>query len=320
MIYTVVGARPNFIKIDPKLPQVLVHTGQHFEPKMSRVFFKELELPTPKYNLGCKGKQVGKMIDKLRLILRRDKPSLVLVFGDTHSSVAGALAAKYEGIKVAHVEAGMRSGDKTMPEEINRITIDHVADVNFCTNPIAVMNLLREGITEHVYEVGDPLVDTLFRFIPIQNTPDKGKYILVTIHREVNANKKWMDQFMKILGETDEQYVFPVHPRTKRVLKAPKNVKVIDPQSYGEMLSLQSNAKKVITDSGGVQRESAWMNVPVIVMRDRTEWIDLERQGKIRLSDFNNLKHDIESFNPLPTGAPRNGANVKIKDILVKYV
>lgn len=318
-IYTVVGARPNFLKIDPELPQTIIHTGQHFHDNMSAVFFRELGLPKPKYNLKCKGYQVGKMIDKLREILKKDKPDLVVVFGDTNSAVAGALAARYEHIKVAHIEAGMRSGTD-MPEETNRIIIDNIATVNMCANSEAVYNLNKNGIVKDYYEVGDPMIDTLYRFLPITATKNKGKYILLTIHREVNATKDFLAKLFKILKDTDEQYIFPAHPRIKKFVKAPKNVRIIKPVGYKEMLSLEANAKKIITDSGGVQREGAWLGIPVIVVREETEWNDLLKRGSLVLGNLDNLKHLIENFRSPVFGAPTKGANKKIREILVKYV
>lgn len=318
-IYTVVGARPNFLKIDPELPQTIIHTGQHFHDNMSSIFFRELGLPKPKYNLKCKGSQVGKMIDKLREIFKKDKPDLVLVFGDTNSSLAGALAARYEHIKVAHVEAGMRSWTD-IPEELNRIIIDNIATVNMCANNEAVYNLNKNGIVSDFYEVGDPMIDTLYRFLPIPNTKNRNKYILLTIHREANATKDYLAKLFKILKDTKEEYIFPAHPRLIKFIKPPKNVKVIKPVGYKEMLKLESNAKKIITDSGGVQREGAWMNIPVIVMRDETEWKDLLNRGSLTLGNLGNLKHLIETFKPPVFGAPQKGANKKIRGILAKYV
>lgn len=318
MIYTIIGARPNILKVDAELPQTLVHTGQHFSDNMSEVFFEELKLEKPKYNLKCKGHEVGKMIDKLRVILRQDKPSLVIVFGDTNSSLAGALAARYEKIKVAHIEAGMRS-HTDMPEETNRVIIDHIASVNFCANENAMANLSREGLN-NMHLVGDPLVDTMMQFMPIERSKLYREYILVTIHREVNANQEWLQKFLDILGQTEELYIFPAHPRVKKFLKAPKNVKIISPVGYKKMLSLESNAKKIITDSGGVQREGAWMNIPTIVMREETEWVDLLSQGRLTLANLDNLKEKIETFKVPLCGAPMPGINKKIKEILVRYI
>ena len=188
-IFTIVGTRPNFIKIDPSLPQTIVHTGQHYDYRMNQVFFSELEIPKPKFNLNCKGNELGKMIDRLTKLLKKERPSLVIVFGDTHSSLAGALSASYLNIPVVHIEAGLRSY-QPMPEEINRVLIDHLAKVKICPNTYAAHNLLREGITKDVYVVGDPSFDSLCRFIPIKRTRNWRKYILLTLHRNFNVDNK----------------------------------------------------------------------------------------------------------------------------------
>ena len=314
-LFTVVGARPNFIKLDPTLPQTIVHTGQHYDQNMSGKFFEELGLPEPAFNLGCNN-EVGKMVDRLRELYRQEKPDLILVYGDTHSSLAGALAGAYEKIPVAHAEAGMRSFTN-MPEEINRKLIDHIATVNLCVNEESLVNLQKEGLDG--YLVGDPMFDTLNRYLPIKKTANAGKYILITIHRE-DKDKKWLQEFMKILEKTNEQYIFPRHPRLKGMFKAPKNVKIIPPQPYKKMLSLEANAKKIITDSGGVQKEGSWFNVPVILMRKETEWKDLVSSGKIKLADLTNVAEYIETFKGVMTAPPLAGANKRIKEIIAKYI
>lgn len=314
-IFTIAGTRPNFIKVDPGLKQTIVNTGQHYDRNMSSVFFNGFK---PKYNL--KQTTVGGMIDELRKILAKNQPDLVIVFGDTNSSLAGALAAAYEKIPVCHIEAGLRSYTN-MPEEINRKIIDRLAKVLICPNDIAEANLKKEGIVNDVYVVGDPLSDALMRYIPIVKSKDYQKYILVTLHRENNANKEFVKKFMDILGGTDYQYIFPAHPRLKNILTTkPKNVKIIEPVDYEEMLKLESNALKIITDSGGVQREGAWFNVPVIVMRNETEWLNLIEQGSIKLSNLNTLKYDIENFKGAVVAAPLPGVNKRIREIIFKYL
>ena len=313
-IYTVVGARPNFIKLDPDLKQTIIHTGQHYDDNMSKVFFKGLKIKKPKYNLGCT--EVGEMIDKLRVIFRKDKPDVVLVFGDTNSSLAGALSARYEKIPVIHIEAGMRSYTD-MPEEINRVVIDHLAKINFCANEEAGMNLFKEGLEDTIQTVGDPMFESFLRFTPIKKSKDYQKYILVTIHRETNSTPKFLKEFLKILGKTKEKYIFPAHPRIKKLLKnVPENVEVREPVGYKEMLSLESNAKKIITDSGGVQREGAWMNVPVILMREETEWKNLVSQGSVRLSNLDQLENDIINFKGAIVSAPSKNTNKRIREII----
>lgn len=317
-IYTIVGTRPNFIKIDPELKQTIIHTGQHYDDNMSKVFFKGLKIPKPKYNLGCT--EVGEMIDKLRPILRKDKPDLVIVFGDTNSSLAGALSASYEKIPVAHIEAGMRSRTN-MPEEINRVVIDHLSKINFCATEEAGTNLFKEGLEDTIHLVGDPMFETFLRFTPIKKTKNNKKYILVTLHRETNANPVFMKKFLAILGKTNEQYIFPAHPRVKKLIKyVPKNVEIIDAVGYKEMLSLESNAKKIITDSGGVQREGAWMNIPVILMRDETEWKNLVKQGSVKLSNLHELTNDIINFKGSIVSAPTKGINKRIREVIFNKI
>lgn len=323
-IFTVVGARPNFMKVDPELPQTLVHTGQHYDYRMSKVFFEGLKLPEPEYNLNCT--EVGQMIDKLRALFRREEPDLILVMGDTNSALAGALAATLENIRLAHVEAGLRSYDMTMPEEKNRVLIDKVASVLFCPSQGAALNLLKEGIKDNVHIVGDPLLDAMGRFLPIKKGRNYRKYVLLTMHRNFNVdNTDILERVLKAIGDSGERAVFPVHPRTRKMLRTltvPKNIKLIPPQGYKEMLRLISDAKKVITDSGGVQREAAWMQVPVIILRDTTEWTDLVGRGAAIL--VGTRPHDITTairdFNGSIYSPPEANANERIKSILYRYV
>ena len=312
-IITIVGARPNFLKLDPELKQTIIHTGQHYNKNMSDVFLRGFKV---KFNLKCK--KVGQMIDKLRPILAKEKPNMVLVFGDTNSSLAGALAASYEKIPVAHIEAGLRSYTD-MPEEINRVIIDRISNLKFCPDNNSLLNLIKEGLEGNSFIVGDPLIDTLSKYLPIKKT--KGGYILITIHRESNSNEIFIKDFFKILENTNENYVFPVHPRIKKIVKkVPKNIRIIEPQEYKKMLELESNAKKIITDSGGVQREGSWMNVPVILMRNETEWTDLVKKGSVKLSNLENLKNDIENFKGVISSPPLFGVNKKIREIIFKYI
>ena len=328
-IFTIVGARPNFIKIDPKLPnQVIVHTGQHYDYLMSQTFFEELELPKPTFNLNCKSSEIGKMIDKLSKLFAKEKPNMCIVFGDTNSSLAGALAASYQQIPVAHIEAGLRSFNRKMPEEINRMLIDRLATVRICPNFYSEKNLISEGLTENNFVCGDPMFDTFLRFIPIKKTRNWHKYILVTLHRNINVDSEVnLKNILEALAESKEQFVLPLHPRTKKNLKLfkikiPKNVKVTNPQTYKRMLSLISNAKKVITDSGGVQREAAWMNIPLILLRTETEWIDLPAKGQAVLvgTDKERIKEAIRDFKGMVIGPPEGQVNDKIRNIIYKYL
>jgi UDP-N-acetylglucosamine 2-epimerase len=327
-IITVVGARPNFLKIDPELKQTILHTGQHYSFNMSESFFGELKLKKPKWNLKCKGNDVGKMIDKMRPIFKKEKPDLVIVIGDTHSTVAGAMAAVYEGIKVAHVESGLRSHDMQMPEEINRVIVDRISTIKFCPNAESENNLKKEGIRNGVYIVGDPSLDTFLRFIPIPKGKDYKKFILLTLHRNFNAdNVKVIKEIFSAIAESGERVIFPIHPRTEKNIKAfkikiPRNIEVIKPQTYKGILQLISDAKKVITDSGGIQREASWMNTPVIILRDETEWKEIITSGAGILVGNNKerILEAIRSFSTLMVGAPMHGANKRIRDILYKYL
>lgn len=325
-IFTIVGARPNFIKVDPLLNQTIVHTGQHYDFKMSEVFFKGLNLPKPKYNLATT--DVGQMLDKLLALLKKEKPSLVVVIGDTNSAMIGAMAAAMQAIPVAHVESGLRAHDLRMPEELNRIIIDKVAKVKFCPNQSAAMNLLKEGISEDVHIVGDPLFDAMGRFTPFKRSKNYRQYILLTTHRNFNVDSKEpLQNILEAMGECGEQVIFPIHPRTRKAIKAlklkiPKNIKWTQPVGYEQMLKLISNAKKVVTDSGGVQREAFWMSVPVIILRDGTEWEEIINKGGGVLvgTDKAKIVDAIKNFKGKITVPPQPDANGRIRNILYKYV
>lgn len=325
-IFTIVGARPSFIKIDPEIPnQVIVHTGQHYDYKMSKVFFQGMKLPTPEYNLKCT--EIGKMIDKLLQLLSKEKPDLVIVIGDTNSALAGALAASMANIKVAHIEAGLRSYDMTMPEEKNRVLIDRISYLLFCPNNAAALNLMKEGTKENVFVVGDPLFDSMGRFMPIPKSRNYQKYNLLTTHRNFNVdNPERLQSVLDAIGESGVQTIFPVHPRTRKMLKnivkLPENLVFKPPQGYKQMLALISNAKKVITDSGGVQREAYWMNVPVIILRENTEWNEIvgRRGGILVGTDKARILDAILNFRGAVNSPPEANVNKRIREILYKFV
>ena len=325
-IVSVVGARPQFIKCAPvsrtirkQHEEILVHTGQHYDPEMSDVFFEELDIPRPDYNLGIgsgtQGEQTGKMIIEIEKVLLKEKPDLVLVYGDTNSTLAGALAASKLHIKVAHVEAGLRSFDRAMPEEINRVMTDHISNILFCPTDTAVMNLKNEGITEGVYNVGDVMVDALkynqkiaeekSTILQDLNLNPK-EFLLATVHRASNTdNKENLSSIVEAFSDSKETIVFPIHPRTRKCLKeynlwekVLKNTKVIPPVGYLDMLKLESNARKILTDSGGVQKEAYMLGVPCITLRDNTEWVETIEEGWNILTgaDYEKIKHAIENF------------------------
>ncbi len=305
-IISIIGARPQFIKAKPvidefkkkKIGHLLVHTGQHYDYEMSKVFFEELGIDEPDYNLGVgshmPGRQTGIMTERIETVLSKEAPGLVMVYGDTNSTLAGALAAAKLAIPVAHVEAGLRSFDRAMPEEINRVLTDHVSEVLFCPTRTAVRNLAAEGVKSGVFLTGDTMYDAILRSIksaarrsgvlPDLGLEPKG-YILATIHRQSNADcisnlRKIFAAFARI----KEGIVLPLHPRTganlKRYgIKIPKNVMAMKPVGYLDMLMLEKNARLIMTDSGGVQKESYWLEVPCVTLRTETEWVETVVSG-----------------------------------------
>ena len=308
---SIVGARPQFIKaalISRKLrekgvTEILVHTGQHYDFDMSDVFFEELNLPKSDYYLGIgsgsHGWQTGKMLIEIEKVLLKERPDIVLVYGDTNTTLAGALASAKLHIPVAHIEAGLRSFNKKMPEEINRILTDHVSDLLFCPSETAVENLKREGIFKGVYLVGDIMLDIALevsKTVNIDEVLNKYKlpyknFVLTTIHRAENTDNKenlfaiW--EALKELALKGIKIFFPVHPRTRKALEKygfleqtiPENLTLSKPVSYKEMIALETAAKVVITDSGGVQKESIYFGTPCVIPRNETEWIELVELG-----------------------------------------
>ena len=308
-VTTVVGARPQFIKMAPvsrelrkHFEEIVIHTGQHYDYEMNRIFFEQLNIPEPDYYLGVgsgsHGYQTGEMLKKIEEVLVREEPDIVLVYGDTNSTLAGALAAVKLHIKVAHVEAGLRSFDKRMPEEVNRVLTDHVSDYLFAPTETAVKNLHNEGIREGVYLTGDVMYDALLHNIRIARKESKiltelgltpGEYILATVHRAENTEgRERLESIIEAFIESGELIVFPAHPRTRKYLEAYSlidevekagNVLMIPPVGYLDMLALEENARKILTDSGGVQKEAYFLKVPCITLRERTEWIETVEDG-----------------------------------------
>ena len=317
------------------MEMILVHTGQHYDFEMSQVFFQELKIPKPDYNLGVgsgsHARQTAKIMEKLEPVILRENPGLVIVVGDVNSTLAGALTAAKLNIPLTHIEAGLRSYDKTMPEEINRVLTDHISDFLFCPTETAVKNLKKEGITRGVYNVGDIMYDTLMiSKLKIQKSKLLEKvglkpkqYLLLTVHRASNTDN--LDNLRKIVmavKESGEKIVFPVHPRTKKQLKKLKiknlKFKIIAPQSYFNMLVLEKNAKKILTDSGGVQKEAYWMKVPCITTRDETEWVETVKSGWNILTgvDEKKIKKAIKYFQPQKTQESWYGKGQAAKKIL----
>jgi UDP-GlcNAc3NAcA epimerase len=306
-IASIVGARPNFIKLSPVckelkrcgLDNIIIHTGQHYNYEMDRVFFDEMGIPTPDYHLGIgsgsHGFQTGEMLKEVERALVAEKPDAVIVFGDTNSTLAGGLAAAKLHIKCAHIEAGLRSYDRKMPEEINRVLVDHCSDLLLCPTRTAVENLAREGITKNVYLTGDVMADAQMDCQRIAENKSHileslklkpKEYFLVTVHRASNTDDRGnLVAIIEALSALDD-VVFPCHPRTEKYLKdfglwddLMGRINVIKPVGYLDMLLLEKNARKIITDSGGVQKEAYLLGVPCITLRDETEWVETVDDG-----------------------------------------
>lgn len=362
-ILTIIGARPQFIKAAPVSrelrkyhKEILVHTGQHYDENMSDIFFRELNIPHPDYNLevgsGNHGRQTGQMLVKIEDVIFDERPDAMLVYGDTNSTLAGALAASKLHIPVVHIEAGLRSFNMKMPEEQNRILTDHISSFLFCPTGTAVKNLKREGITDGVYNVGDVMLDAVLHNVNLaemkysdssitnvlKEVPGfgcktgieirKNRYYLSTIHRAENTDdyrrlRTILDSFELL----DLPVLMPIHPRTKKVIsenirKCTKNVTFVEPVGYLEMLYLTANAKKVITDSGGLQKEAYFLETPCVTLRDQTEWVEtLEGNwnvlSKIDINDIcDNIKNAGVTYNSNHNYFGDGKASTKIVDIL----
>lgn len=332
-IVTVVGARPQFVKAaalsrefakHDNIEEVILHTGQHFDINMSDVFFEEMQIPHPKYNLNINclshGAMTGRMLEEIEKILILEKPDYLLVYGDTNSTLAGALAAKKMHIKVVHIEAGLRSFNMAMPEEVNRILTDRISDLLFCPTSTAIENLEKEGFSNFnssIFNVGDVMQDAaLFYEKKADQNSDilkdslikKNEYYLCTLHRAENTNNmERLASIIKGLNNLTPKYhiVLPVHPRTKQLLskfKLNKNIKIIPPVGYFDMIQLIKNSRLVITDSGGLQKEAYFFNKFCITTRDQTEWIELVTHGynKIVGADSKKIIETVKYFESIP--------------------
>jgi UDP-GlcNAc3NAcA epimerase len=304
-IVSVVGARPELIQATPvsralrmSHQEILVHTGQHYDYLMSQAFFDELSMPVPDYNLdvgsGSHCRQTAEILVGVADVLAEERPEVVIVRGDTNSTLAGALAACKLHIPTAHIEAGERSFDWHMPEEINRLVTDCVSDLHFCASRVAVQRLAAEGINNSAHWVGDVMLDAMLQNLPIARRKsdvlarldlEPGAYALVTVHRVANAdNPARLSQIVKALETVPETIVFPAHPRTRKALtrigaRFSAHVKLMEPVSYFDMLVLEENARLIATDSGGVQREAYFLGIPCLTLRDKTEWIETIEAG-----------------------------------------
>jgi UDP-GlcNAc3NAcA epimerase len=297
-IISIVGARPEFIQAMPVSraictdnQEILVHTGQHYDYQMSQAFFDELEIPSPKYNLGVgsgsQATQTAQIMAGLEEVLTKEKPDLVIVRGDTNSSLGAALVSSKLCIPFGHIEAGERSFNRKMPEEINRLVADCLANYHFCVSVAAEQHLAAEGIKSTVHRVGDVMLDALLYARPIARNRSRileqlqikpKEYSLVTIHRAANTDDpERLKQIITALNQVSETVILPIHPRTQKVLSTidvnTDHIRVIEPLGYFDMLVMEENARLVATDSGGVQREAYYMSVPCLTLRDETEWV-----------------------------------------------
>jgi UDP-GlcNAc3NAcA epimerase len=295
-VLSVVGNRPQFIKAAPTsvalrergIDEIVLHTGQHYDAQLSQVFFEELGLEKPRYALDLRTADTGEMRTAIAGPLAEEAPDWVLVYGDTNSTLAGAQAAAEAGIPLAHVEAGLRSGDLAMPEERNRIETDRLGRLLLCPDERSAETLAAEGVSGRAVVVGDVMADATRVFAPIARrraevaTP--GEYAVLTIHREANTEPQALRRIVEALNDTGRTFVFPVHPRTRKVLDehgiepAPQ-LHPVEPVGYLEMLALVSGATRVVTDSGGLQKEAYWLRVPCITLRPSTEWVDTVLAG-----------------------------------------
>jgi UDP-GlcNAc3NAcA epimerase len=290
-VFSVVGNRPQFIKAAPTsvalrergIDEVVLHTGQHYDPQLSQVFFEELALEEPRYALDLRTADADEMRAAIAGPLAQERPDWVLVYGDTNSTLAGAYAAVEAGVPLAHVEAGLRSGDLSMPEERNRIETDRIGRLLFCPDERSAETLAGEGVDGRAEVVGDVMADATRVFAPIAqrraalDTPER--YAVLTIHREANTEPESLRRIVWALNATGWTFVFPTHPRTRKVMDAHgiepgSQLHAIEPVGYLEMLALVSGATRVITDSGGLQKEAYWLRVPCITLRPSTEWVD----------------------------------------------
>ena len=295
-VLSVVGNRPQFVKSAPLsvalrdhgIDEIVLHTGQHYDPELSQVFFDELGLPEPRYRLDLHTADTAPMRAGIRNAIGTEGPDVVLVFGDTNSTLAGALAANDTGVRQAHVEAGLRSGDLTMPEERNRIEVDRLAAVLFAPDEHAAETLATEGVPGRREVVGDVMLDATLQLAPLAARRshvldaldlEPRAFVVTTVHREANAVPARLGRILEGLRRLDEQVVFPVHPRTRKVLEdagleAPPNVRLLRPLGYLDFTALASQARVIATDSGGLQKEAYWHGVPCVTLRDTTEWTE----------------------------------------------
>jgi UDP-N-acetylglucosamine 2-epimerase len=329
-VLTVAGARPQFVKaaafsreLRKTHTEVLVHTGQHYDPQLSDVFFRELDIPAPDHHLGVgsasHANQTAQMLERLEPVMQREAPDWVVVFGDANSTLAGALAAAKLNLPLAHVEAGLRSFDRSMPEETNRIVADHVSDLLFCPTQTAVDHLAREGLAERAHLTGDIMYDSLLQHAERAATQsdvlarlalEPGAYALATVHRAANTDDPTaFERIIDALSLIEGPVVFPMHPRARLALsrsdlETPPSVRVIEPLGYLDMLALERSARVVLTDSGGVQKEAYLLAVPCVTLRQETEWPETSEGGWNVLAGTDPDRIVQAAARPRPAGEP----------------
>lgn len=333
-VLSVVGARPQFIKaaalsraLRRSHHEVLLHTGQHYDDGMSALFFRELGLPTADYELGVgsgtHAQQTAKMLVGIENAIVRERPDVVIVLGDTNSTLAGALAAAKVRVKVAHVEAGLRSFNRGMPEEVNRVVVDHLSEWLFCPSESSARNLAAEGLSQGVHVVGDLMAEAI-ETVAVSSPSavlerfdlQPRRYLLATIHRAENTDDpERLQLLLTVLAATGERVVFPLHPRTKKAIRdtslaAMSGIRFIDPVGYTDMIALERNARMILTDSGGVQKEAYWLGVPCITLRDETEWTETVEAGWNVVTGVNidRILKAVRTFEP-PADRPSLYAN-----------
>ncbi|MBP9037304.1 MAG: UDP-N-acetylglucosamine 2-epimerase (non-hydrolyzing) [Candidatus Cloacimonetes bacterium] len=325
-IAQIVGARPQFIKLAPlsrkirqRHQEIIIHSGQHYDLQMNEVFFRDMEIPAPDYNLnvgsGSQATQTAAILTAIERILENEKPDLVIIYGDTNTTLAGALAAAKLNIKIAHIEACLRSFNKSMPEEVNRIVADHLSDILFAPTETAMQNAHKEGLLNKTFQVGDIMVDSLIFGIKKAEKESKvlsalqledENYCLLTLHRPYNVDNP--DNLLHILSGLNtlqRKIIFPVHPRTRNILKKIKDnhyhhIHYIEPQAYLDFLLLMKNADMIFTDSGGIQKEAYILKKPCVTLRPETEWLETVQSGwnlllPVASKDFPN---EINKFTP----------------------
>ena len=345
---SVVGARPQFVKaaavsreLRKRHKEVLLHTGQHYDYLMSGVFFDGLEIPAPEVNLGVgsgsHAHQTASMLQGIEDVLVAERPDWLIIYGDTNSTLAGALAAAKLSIPVAHIEAGLRSFNRQMPEEINRVVTDHLSSLLLCPSETAVSNLFAEGISKNVHLVGDVMLDVLnWARERAQAKPaeildrlgvSKKSYLLATVHRSENTDdSSRLSRILNVFNSLDEPVIFPVHPRTRKALAGKdyelrSHVRLIDPLAYLDMVTLADSAAMILTDSGGLQKEAYWLGVPCVTLRNETEWVETVEAGWNALvgCDRDKILQAVRFFVPRDERPPLYGdglAAAKCVDLL----